>query len=434
MEEVSVLTNRTLIKNGIIVTHDKTIFNKDILIENDVIARIDTKIEEAENMEIIDARDCYIMPGLIDLHCHIQDPGYDYKETVASAGQSAIHGGYTTITCNPNTLPCIDNKAIVEYILSKTKFETPVNIVPYGSMTVGCKGEKLAEIGEMQLAGVAAISDGDLAVQDNRLMRTILDYCSMFDIPVITHCEDKSISNGNIINEGMVSANLGLRGAPQSAEALHVMRNILLAEETGAKLHLTHISTAKSVSLIRHFKRQGLKITCETSPQYFTMNEEANMGYNTLTKVNPPLRTEEDIRAIIKGLQDGVIDTISSDHCPDTIDSKEFEFEIASSGMSSLETSFALSYTYLVEAGYMSLEDLVNKMSLKPAQILTLNKGRIVEGAVADLFIMDPNEDYFIEAKKFKSKARYSPYDGLTVKGVIKYTIIDGNTFLVTKE
>ncbi len=421
---------RTLIQNGTICTHNKTIFNKDILIDHGKIIKIDTKIEDA-HCEIVDATGLYIIPGLIDLHCHIQDPGYDYKETIVTAGQSAVRGGFTTITCNPNLDPCIDNKAIVEYIVSKAKNECDVHMAPYGSLTKGCQGEKIAEIGEMQFAGITAVSDGDEAIQDASVLKNLFLYCSMFDIPVITHCEDKTLSNNNVINEGTTATYLGISGSPISSETVHVMRNLLLAEEFEAQLHITHISSAKSVELIKMFKKQGMKVTCETSPQYFTLNEEAAMGYNTLVKVNPPLRTEVDVAAIIKGLQDGVIDAISSDHKPDTIDSKDVEFDLASFGISGFETAFSVAYTYLVEAGYLTLEQLVEKMSYKPSNILTLNKGVINEGAVADLMLFSPEEDYFVEAKNFSSKARYSPYDGLTLKGLIKYTFVDGKKFVV---
>ncbi len=417
-----------MIKNGIIVTSNKTIYNQSILIEDKKIIQMDTGIEDDEAV-VIDATDCYIVPGLIDLHCNIQDPGFDYKETMLTVGQSAINGGFTTLTINPNTVPRIDNKAIVEYIISKAKNECPVQVVPYGNLTRNGEGKVMSEIGEMQLAGIAAVSDGDHAIQDTDLMRNLCNYCSMFDIPVIAHCENRLISNGNEINEGAISTYLGIQGAPITAETIHLARNILLANEFGTKLHITHVSTAQSVEMIRQFKKQGFKLTCETSPQYFTLNEEAAMGYNTLVKVNPPLRTAADVEAIIKGLRDGIIDTISSDHCPDTIDSKEVEYTLASFGISSLETAFSLSYTYLVEQGHLNMEQLIDKMSHKPAQILTLNKGTIQVGSTADLTIFNPNEDYYIDASKFKSKARYSPYDGLVIKGRVKYTLVNGKLY-----
>lgn len=422
------MNNNLLIKKGTITTHDKTFFNKDIYIEDGMIREIGTNLHK-EDAQVLDASGLIIIPGLIDLHCNLKDPGYDNRETLFTAGMSAIYGGYTTITTNPNTHPTIDNKAIVEYVLAKSKAECPVNVELYGSLTVGCKGERIAEIGEMHLAGIKAVSDGDLAIQDTGLMRNLLIYTSMFDIPVITHCENTLISNQNMVNEGKISAYLGLLGSPVSAETIHLMRNILLAEEYNVRLHIAHVSTAKSVEIIRMFKKQGVRITCETSPQYFTLCEEAAMGYNTFVKVNPPLRSEEDIKAIIKGLQDGVIDAISSDHNPDTIDSKEVEFELASYGISGFETAFPVSYTYLVEQGHLSLEQLIEKMSFRPAQILSLAKGRIQEGLAADLLIFDPNADFIVRASEFKSKARYSPYDGLALNGAIRYTIVNGKLY-----
>ncbi|MBN2221220.1 MAG: dihydroorotase [Vallitaleaceae bacterium] len=420
--------NKILIKKGTICTHDKTFFNKDIYIEEGIIKEIGTNLHK-EEAQIIDASGLTIVPGFIDLHCNLNDPGYDNKETLYTAGMSAIHGGFTTITTNPNTHPTIDNKAIVEYVLAKSKAECPTNVALYGSLTVGCKGERIAEIGEMYLAGIKAVSDGDLAIQDTGLMRNLMIYSSMFDLPIITHCENTLISNQNMLNEGKISAYLGLLGSPISAETIHLMRNILLAEEYNVRLHIAHVSTAKSVEIIKMFKKQGVRITCETSPQYFTLCEEAAVGYNTFVKVNPPLRTEEDVKAIIKGLQEGIIDAISSDHNPDTIDSKEVEFELASYGISGFETAFPVSYTYLVEQGHLSLEQLIEKMAFKPAQILSLAKGRIQEGLAADLFIFDPNADYIVKAADFKSKARYSPYDGLALNGVIRYTIVNGKVY-----
>jgi len=424
---------RTLIKNGTIVTFNKTIYNQDILIENKKIIKIDTNIEE-ENYEVINATGLYILPGLIDMHCQIKDPGYDYKETFFTAGQSALAGGFTTITCNPNTSPCIDNKAIVEYILSKAEKECDVHVAPYGSLTVGCLGEEIAEVGEMQLAGIVGVSDGDIAIQDTGLMKNLFLYCSMFDLPIIVHCEDTSISNKNVINDGVTAAYLGITGACVTSETTHLMRNLLLAEEYDVRLHITHISTAKSVELIRLFKKQGLKITCETSPQYFTLNEEANMGYNTYAKVSPPVRTEADVQAIIKGIKDGIIDVISSDHNPDTIDSKDTEYDIASYGISGFETAFSLAYTYLVEAGYITLENLVEKMAYRPSRILLLNRGTIAEGCTADLMMFDPKADYLVDAKNFKSKAKYSPYDGMQLKGLIKYTFVEGHKFNIDND
>ncbi|NDL67929.1 dihydroorotase [Anaerotalea alkaliphila] len=423
-------TNTLLVKNGTIVTHDKTIFNMDILISNDKIVQIDLNIEE-ENCDVIDATGCIVVPGLVDLHCDLCDPGYDYKETLETAGNSAIAGGFTTLTYYPRTVPVIDNKAVVEYMNSKAKQECPVHVFPYGAYTKNCENKEMAEIGEMQIAGVVGLSDGDRSVQDSALMKNIFHYGSMFDIPLIVHCEETTLSNRSGLNEGYVSTQLGIIGNPECAETTMLSRNVLLAETYGARLHVTHVSTARSVQLIRNAKKAGGRISAETSPHYFSLDERYAYDFNTLVKVNPPLRTEEDLKGIIRGLKDGTIDAISSDHKPHTIDSKELEFDLASSGISSFETAFPVAYTYLVKAGHLTLEELVEKMAFNPAKILTLNKGRISKGADADLMIFDPEEIFTVDASKFKSKAKYSPYDGMKLQGLVRYTIVGGKKHAV---
>lgn len=421
--------NYLIIKNGTIFTHDKTIYNMDILIEENKIAAIETNIDPGDNCHVIDASGMYIIPGLVDMHCDICDPGYDYKEDYASAGESAINGGFTTITSSPKTDPVTDNKAIVEYIISKSKTECLVNVYPYGALTKGCNGADIAEIGEMQIAGVVAVSDADEPIQNNTLLKSIFQYCSMFDIPIILHSEDLSISHGHGVNDGLVSTQIGLIGASELAETIALSRNILLAEVYKVHLHVCHISTKKSVELIRSAKKNGVKITAETSPQYFTLDETSVLGFNSFSKVNPPLRTEEDVKAVIKGIVDGTIDVISSDHKPNTINSKEIEFELASFGISSFETAFSLAYTKLVDTNLITMEQLVHKMSYKPAQILSIGKGRIGLDVVADLVIFDPNASYLVESRNFKSKANYSPYDGMVIKGLIKNTIVGGKKY-----
>lgn len=421
--------NYLLIKNGTIFTHDKTIYNMDILIEGDKITAIETNIDAGDNCNIIDAKGMYIIPGLVDMHCDICDPGYDYKEDYLSAGESAINGGFTTITSNPLTDPVIDNKAIVEYILSKSKNECPVNVYPYGSLTKGGNSSVISEIGEMQIAGVVAVSDGDEAIQDNELLKNIFLYCSMFDMPIILHSEDTKISCGHGVNDGIIATQLGLLGAPEVAETIALSRNILLAEAYDVHIHVCHISTKRSVELIRVAKKNGVKITAETSPQYFTLDETAILDFNAMGKVNPPLRTAEDVNAVIKGLLDGTIDVISSDHKPNTIDSKDIEFELASYGISSFETAFSLAYTKLVDTKLMDMEQLVQKMSYKPSQILTISKGKIGLDVIADLVIFDPEASFLVESRNFKSKANYSPYDGMVIKGLIKHTIVGGKNY-----
>ncbi len=423
------MINTLLIKNGTIFTHDKTIYNMDILIEDNKISAIEANIIPEDSWPVIDAKGLYIIPGLVDMHCDLCEPGFDFKEDYISAGESAINGGFTTITNNPNTQPVIDNRAIVEYVLTKSKKESPVNVYPYGALSKGLKGLELAEIGEMQLAGVVAVSDGDVPIENSGLIKSLFHYCSMFDIPIILHCEDTQLSNGQGINDGFIATQLGIIGAPEIAETVALTRNILLAEAYNIHLHVCHVSTKKSVEIIRNAKKSGIRITAETSPQYFTLDETCLIEYNSLGKVNPPLRTKEDVQAIIKGIGDGTIDVISSDHKPDTIDSKDIEFELASYGISSFETAFSLAYTKLVDTKVITLEQLINKMSFKPSQILAIPKGKIALDALADIVIFDPEASFLVESRNFKSKANYSPYDGMILKGLIKYTIVNGKKY-----
>jgi len=416
------------------VTHDKTIFNQDVLIEDNKIIQIKSNIEPPENCTIIDATDQYVLPGLVDMHCEIKDPGYDYMEEFATVGAAAINGGFTSITCNPLTDPIIDNKAVVEYVSSKAKSLCAVNVFPYGSMTVRGEGELLSEVGEMQLAGIKAISDGDNPIQSSSLMHNILDYSKMFDIPVILHSEDLDLSNNSGVSEGQISTLLGLVGAQYSAESSFVARNILLAEELNAKIHLTHISTKRSLSLIREAKKSNVKITVETSPHYFSLDDSAVDGFNSFAKLNPPLRHKADIEAIKKAIADGTIDVISSDHKPNTIDSKTIEFELASFGLPSLETALSICYTELVKTKIISMETLVQKMSFRPAQILSINKGKLAKDCEADITIFNPNVDYVVNSKLFKSKAKYSPYDGKSLSGLVTHTIVGGKLYYANAE
>jgi dihydroorotase len=423
------MSNFILIKNGTIITHNKTIFNMDILLKDDKISAIEAGIEETDNCAVIDASGLYIIPGLIDMHCDICEPGYDFMEDYESAGQSAINGGFTSITCNPNVDPVIDNKVVAEYVIFKSQKECQVNVYPYGSLTKGCLHKEIAEIGEMQLAGVVAVSDGDISIEDPALIKSVFKYCSMFDIPVIVHCEERSLSNNSGVNEGIISTKLGVEGASFTAETIALQKFILLAEEAGIHLHVTHISTKRAVEMIRLAKKTGIKVTAETSPHYFSLNEEQLLGYNTFAKVNPPLRTPRDVDAVLKGVADGIIDVITSDHKPNTIDSKDVELELASFGISSFETTFSVAFTKLVHSKLMSMEDLVRKMSYMPSNILTLNKGAINTDQIADLVIFDPNKEFIVDSSCFKSKAKYSPYDGEKLFGWIKYTIVGGKVY-----
>lgn len=401
----------------------------DIGIADGKIAEIGKNLSVSEeDFELVDAEGAYIMPGLIDMHCCICDPGYEHIEDIATASMSAAKGGFTTITCEPNTKPAIDNKTVVEYITSKSKIYSLVNILPYGSMSIGCFGEEMSEIGEMKQVGIVGISDGDYPVKDTHLLRNVFWYSKMFDLPVMTHCEDRMLSaNGGVMHEGRISTMLGLQGIPREAEEMIVARNLVLAECVGNRLHIAHVSTKGSVQLIREAKRRGVNVTCETCPHYFLLTDEAIKGYNPLAKVNPPLRTKEDADALIEGLLDGTIDVIASGHSPTKLEYKMKEFDHAAYGISAFETAFALSYSRLVDSGAMSFLELTKKMAVNPAKILRLEqKGKIEIGADADLTIVEVDTPYAINASAFYSKAKFSPFDKNLVKGNIRYTLVDG--------
>ncbi len=357
----------------------------DILIEDNKIAKIDnTIVIEGLNCDVIEAEGLFVIPGLVDMHCELCEPGYDFRESFESAGYSAIAGGFTAITCNPMTNPTIDNKTVVEYVVNKGINECPVTVHPYGALTKGNEGVEVTEIGEMQLRGIVAVSDGDIAMQDGQTIKTVFQYASMFDIPIILHCEDFSLSNGSGVNDGYVSTQLGIEGCMVAAETSMLSKYIAIAEELNVKIHIAHVSSKRSVEIIADAKHRGVQITAETSPpHYFSLTEEMVLGFNSYAKVNPPLRGQEDIEALIKGIKDGTIDVISSDHQPHNIDSKAIEFTLAKSGISSFETALSVTYTYLVEPGHIDMETLVDKMSSKPSDILTLNKGGDGSGTIS---------------------------------------------------
>ncbi len=402
----------------------------DIYVVNGIIEEIGKKLEKAD-VKIMDLGGNTVLPGFIDMHCSICDPGFEYLENIETVSRSAARGGFTTITCEPNTNPVIDNKTVVEYIVSKSKSHALVNIHPYGSMSIGCKGREMAEIGEMFNAGIVGVSDGDEFIDEASFLRNVMLYTKMFDMPVITHCEDRGLSGTGVMNEGFTASCLGLAGMPREAEEVIVARNIILAENTGARLHIAHVSTKGSVQLIREAKKRGAKVTGETCPHYFLLTEEGVENYNTLAKVNPPLRTNEDVEAIKRGIADGTIDVIASGHSPSNEGDKNKVFTSAVYGISSLETAFSLSYTGLVKTGIISLFELVEMMSTKPAEILKLeNKGCIAKGKDADFIVVDLRQGYRIDPKHFASKAKFSPFAEWEVQGRVIYTMVGGRLIM----
>lgn len=417
---------KLLIKDGHLIdtkTGKNDVF--DILIEDGKIIEIGKDLE-VTNADLIDAKGKFVLPGLVDAHCHLRDPGFEYKEDIESGTESAAMGGFTSIACMPNTNPVIDNESVVSYIINKAKSDGVVNVYPIGAISKGLKGEELAEIGELKFAGAVAISDDGNPVKSSSLMKKALQYASMFDITVISHCEDMDLSGEGVINEGFQSTAMGLKGIPSAAEEVAVSRDLILAEYTNTPVHIAHVSTALSVELIRNAKKRGVKVTAETCPHYFVLTEDACENFNTLAKVNPPLRTKKDVEAVIEGLKDGTIDIIATDHAPHHIDEKNVEFNLAANGIVGFETALPLAITYLVNPGYLSMVDLVNKMCVNPAKILGLNKGIVEVGRTADLTIIDVNEEYIVDVQKFKSKSKNSPFQGFKLKGRVYHTIVGG--------
>ncbi len=397
----------------------------DILVEGNKIAAVGTNLP-AEGAEVIEAAGLTVFPGLIDMHVHLREPGFEYKEDIASGSAAAVAGGFTQVCCMPNTDPVCDNAAVVGYIAARAKQVGLCKVHPIGAITKGEKGETLSEMGKMKEAGAVAVSDDGRPVADARIMRLAMEYASGFGLICLSHCEDKSLADGGVVNEGYSGTLAGLKGIPRAAEEIMLAREIILAETLGKRVHICHVSTKGGVQLLREAKARGVAVTAETCPHYFTLTDDVIASFDADTKVNPPLREEEDVAAIRKGLQDGTLDCIVTDHAPHHADEKNVEYDLAAFGISGLETSFALSYTALVKGGLMSLSALADKMSGAPARILGLEGGEIKAGGAADLMLADLNEEYVIDSKKFRSKGKNTPFDGRKVWGAVKYTIVDG--------
>ncbi len=418
---------KILIKGGRVVDPANNIDKvADIYINDGIIEKLGTGIDIDGVDEIIDANGFIVAPGLVDMHTHLREPGFEYKEDIETGISAAAMGGFTSVACMPNTEPPIDNAAIVEFIKSRSNAVGKVNVYPIGCISKGQKGEELAPIGELKYAGAVAISDDGRPVENALLMKRALQYANTFDISVISHCEDLSLVDSGSANEGFMATSLGLRPITPAAEEVMVARDVLLAENEGVRVHIAHISTRRSVEIIRNAKARGVKVTCETCPHYFTLTEQAIDGFNTNAKMNPPLRSKEDVDAIIEGLRDGTIDVIATDHAPHHIDEKNCEFALASNGIVGLETSLPLGVTYLVDTGVLTMGELVTKMSLNPAKILGLSKGSLAENALADVVIFDDKEEFKVDVSTFKSKGKNSPYNGFELKGKVKYTIVNG--------
>ncbi len=417
---------KILIKNAKIPGPGKTSSQvRDILIENGLIKKIASGIK-ADNCEVFDAEGMIASAGLIDMHVHLREPGYEYKEDIESGCRSAACGGFTAVCCMPNTRPPADNRGIIEFIIERKNKLNLIEVYPIAAITKGLQGEELAEIADLKEAGAVAISDDGRPVMNAGVMRRALEYASMYDLPVITHNEDTDLSGNGVMNEGYVSTLLGLKGICRAAETAMIARDIELARFTRARLHIAHVSCKESVELVRSAKKQGVRITCECTPHHFTLTEDSVKEYDTNTKVNPPLRTAEDVAAIKQGLKDGTIDCIATDHAPHAEAEKDVEYDHAPFGIIGLETAVGLVMTELVHKKVLSLNQALEKMTVNPAGILNLKKGRLEEGACADLTLIDPQEKWTVTKEDIVSKSKNSPFIGMPLKGRVKLTIAGG--------
>ena len=383
--------------------------------------------EFAEDLadRVIDLKGATVTPGLVDMHCHLREPGGEYKETIATGTASAAKGGYTSICPMPNTNPVADNAAVISGILKKAKEADKCRVYPIGAATKGIDGELISEMGLMKEAGIVAVSDDGHPIKNAGIMRKVLEYASDFDLPVLNHCEDKSLSEG-AMNEGIVSTSIGIRGIPTAAEDIMIARDIILSEYLDIPVHICHVSTKGGVRMIRDAKARGVKVTCETCPHYFTLTDDMCETYDTNFKMHPPLRTKDHVEAIIEGIKDGTIDAIATDNAPHHADEKVCEFSVALNGILGFETAFALGYTYLVKTGEITLERLIDLMCYGPSGILKLGRGGMNVGDDADLAVFDLDNEFVFEKDKMLSKSRNTPYDGWKLYGETILTVMGG--------
>ena len=419
---------KLLIKHGRVVDPvNSTVSIQDLYIENGKVVQLEKDIRQ-EADQLIDATGLVICPGLVDMHVHLRDPGLTYKEDIFTGTAAAAHGGVTSVACMANTDPVVDTPEQIQYIKDKAAQANGVHVYPIAAVSMGMRGEEPSDADALKKAGAIALSDDGCNVDNANLMRDVMIHAKRLELPVLCHCEDTTMVEGRAVNEGSVSRQLWLEGRPAIAEEIMVMRDAMLAEETGAHVHICHVSTAKSVDIIRRMKKRGVAITCETCPQYFTLTEDEILTQGSMARVNPPLRTAKDIKGIIAGLKDGTIDAIATDHAPHSAEEKARPLTRAPSGMVGLETSLAITLTELYHTGKMKLPEIIKRMTYTPASILRLSsKGRLSLGSDADITIFDPEEVWTIDPEQFASKARNTPFAGREVKGKVKYTIVGGN-------
>ena len=418
---------KLLIKNGrLVFPVTGTVVLQDVLVENGVISLMERGLDPEGCDRVIDASGLMVAPGLVDMHVHLRDPGLTYKEDILTGCAAAARGGVTAMACMANTSPAVDCPEQVEYVLNRARQGCGVEVYPIAAVSKGLRGEEPTDAEALKDAGAVALSDDGNNVDNANLMRDVLIRARGLDLPVLCHCEDTTMVAGRAVNEGSVSRQLWLEGRPAIAEEIMVMRDAMLAEETGAHVHICHVSTAKSVDIIRRMKKRGVHLTCETCPQYFTLTEDEVLTQGSMARVNPPLRTRNDVAGIVAGLRDGTIDVIATDHAPHSAEEKARSLTRAPSGMIGLETSLAIALTQLYHTRRMDLPAIIKRMSTTPADILRLPRGRMSLGAQADLVLFDPDEEWTVDPEQFASKARNTPFAGWKVKGKVKYTIVKG--------
>ena len=422
-----------LINNGRLINPSENLDKvMDIFVEDGIIKEKAESIEKQADT-VIDAAGCYVMPGLIDLHVHFRDPGLTYKEDIETGSKAAAKGGFTTVCCMPNTKPVVDNVETVKYIIEKGEKTGLTNVLPVGAVTKNMAGVEITDVEELKKAGICAISEDGKSVMNSGVYRKAMKNAAKANVPVLAHCEDINLVEGGVINLGDKSSELGVKGISNAVEDVIAMRDIMLAKETGATLHLCHCSTKDSVEMVKRAKEEGIKVTAEVCPHHFSMCSDDITSNDGNFKMNPPLRAREDMEALIKGLQDDIMDVISTDHAPHSAEEKAKDLEHAPFGIVGLETSVALTVTNLVKKGYLTPMQMAAKMSYNPAKVLGIPKGTLDEGKIADITIIDPNKEYTIDVNTFESKGKNTPFDGYKVSGEVEYTILNGKVVYSNK-
>ncbi len=425
------MSGRLLLRGGRIIDPSQSLdATGDLLIDDGKVVSVGDRAGgeagRVEGAEVIDCSGLVVSPGFIDVHCHLREPGRENVETIATGARAAAAGGFTAVCAMPNTEPVTDNQAAVGFIVRQGALADAARVYPIGAVSVGQGGESLAEIGEMVGAGAVAVSDDGKPVASAHLMRTALEYARTFGIPVADHCEEPTLARGGAMNEGVVSARLGLKGIPAEAEEIMAIRDMLLARRTGGHVHLCHMSTVGSVELIRWGKDRGINVTAEVCPHHLSLTEDAVEGYNTNAKMNPPLRSAADVAALQQAVKDGTIDVIATDHAPHHYDEKEREFADAPNGIVGLETALAVNITWLIETRVLRLPLLIERMSCMPARVFKLEGGTLRRGAIADVTVFHPTETWTVDPRQFRSKGRNTPYAGQTLRGRVRTTIVGG--------